>query len=44
MKILGTLFVVLLVAVAGGVLWLGVADIPVAQTTVTKDIPVSVTP
>jgi hypothetical protein len=44
MKILGTLLVVVVFALIGGVAWLGLADVPVSQTTVTQDIPVTVNP
>lgn len=38
MKIFGIFLALLVIALIGGVIYLGIADVSVPQTTVTKDV------
>jgi hypothetical protein len=38
---LGTLFLVILVLVGGGVVWLAMTDLPVRQQEMTVDVPLN---
>ncbi|MBP9868112.1 MAG: hypothetical protein KBC88_04190 [Alphaproteobacteria bacterium] len=44
MKIFGIFLALLVIALTGGVIYLGIADVSVPQTTVTKDVSAIPTP